>query len=193
MFELPPLPYAYDALEPWISEKTLRLHHDVLQRRYVDKLNELVGNRTTTLDAIIRTAPAGPLLDNASQVWNHTFLWDSMRPPGGAPPAGRLLQSLRSWDGFIDNVARRAAKLFGSGYIWILASRGDVGILEAANADNPLRLWPNFAPILTIDIWEHAYILDYGADRAQYVRDFLTHFVNWDFASRNYEFALTGS
>ena len=193
MFELPPLPYATDAIEPWISSKALHFHHDVLQRRYVDKLNTLLPTRPTTLETIIRTAPAGPMLDCASQVWNHTFLWNSMRPPGGSPPTDRLLKSLQSWDGFIDRVVERAAKVFGSGYIWILASRGDVGILEAANADNPLRLWPNFAPILTIDIWEHAYILDYGADRAQYVRDFLTHFVNWDFASRNYEFALTGS
>lgn len=193
MFTLPPLPYATDALEPWISEKALHFHYDVLQRRYVDRLNALVGDRPTTLETIIRTAPAGPLLDNASQVWNHTFLWNSMRPPGGPPPTGRLLQALQSWDGFIDNVVDRAEKAFGSGYIWILASRGELGIWEAANADNPLRSWPQCAPILTIDLWEHAYLLDYGADRAQYTRNFLEYIVDWDFASRNYERALMGT
>ena len=190
-YRLPPLPYGYDALEPWVSAETLRLHHDVLQRRYVDTLNELVGDRDVSLESIIVNASPGRMLDNAMQVWNHTFLWSSMSPTGGGwpPPRSDVGTALSRWDpeDFVRKFVDCAAWVFGSGYIWIVADpAGEIRILSARNAGNPLRDLPEYRPLLTLDVWEHAYLLDYGADRKRYAQIFLQHLANWDFAEANF-------
>ncbi|MCH9637825.1 MAG: superoxide dismutase [Gammaproteobacteria bacterium] len=186
-YELPPLPYGYDALEPWVSEQTLRLHHDVLQRKYVDTLNKLVSE-DVPLETLIEQVPDGPILHNASQIWNHTFLWNSMAPASRSVVGSPLGDAIRSWDGdFFERFVDAAVKLFGSGYVWLLASEdGELGIWSAPNASNPLRCTPGLRPLLCLDVWEHAYLLDHGADRRTYAEYFLRHVANWEFASANY-------
>lgn len=181
MYTLPPLPYAYDALEPHVSATTLRLHHDVLQRRYVEKLNRMIGSvgADVPLETLILEAPAGPTLNNAAQVWNHTFLWSSMSPKKTDPIEG--------WRrGFEAAFLCHAGSMFGSGYVWIVQEAdGDLGLWSGGNAQNPLRELPGATPLLCLDVWEHAYLLDYGADRIEYAKAFLRDLVNWDFARAN--------
>lgn len=190
IFELPSLPYAYNALEPYISEKTLKLHHDVLQRRYVQRLNRLAVGPWAhlPLEDIVTRAPEGDLLDNAAQVFNHTFLWYSMTRQGGGEPSRKtgFGQAMNVWGNrFRQAFLTEALKVFGSGYVWLVADeRGDVLLSHAQQAGNPMRY--GYAPLLNLDVWEHAYLLDYGADRKKYVTDFLNHLVNWRFAEANY-------
>jgi len=190
IFELPQLPYNYNALEPYISRKTLQIHHDVLQRKYVKRLNELTRGQWSgfSIEQLIVEAPDGELLDNAAQVFNHTFYWHSMKRRGGGKPSVRtgFGQALARWGNrfqtaFVDN----ATSIFGSGYVWFVADpKGEVLIWPASNADNPMRY--GFRPLLTMDVWEHAYFLDHGADRQRYAREFLDNLVNWNFAESNY-------
>ncbi len=190
IFDLPSLPYNYNALEPYISSKTLRMHHDILQRRYVKKLNELAQGpwAQLPLEQIILEAPESPLLDNAQQVFNHTFYWHSMQRNGGGKPSDRsgFGQALLAWGNrFRQTFIAETNKLFGSGYIWIVADpQGELLIFPGPNADNPMR--QGYRPMLTMDIWEHAYLLDQGPYKDRYAVDFLDHLVNWDFAESNY-------
>lgn len=184
-FRLPPLPYAYDALEPYLSADTLRLHHDVLHRRYVDNLNRLLGNVAWSLEWIIQHSPPGELLNNALQAWNHDFLWRSMRPPNTGVRRGLPgFEPERYADGFVE----RAKGIFGAGYLWLLREpyTGRVVSWTSSNGDNPIRSMPGYRPLLTVDVWEHAYLLDHGAERGAYARDFIEHLANWDFAWLNF-------
>jgi Fe-Mn family superoxide dismutase len=190
IFELPSLPYTETALQPYMSAKTLRMHHDVLQKRYVKKLNELARGPWSQLplEQLILEAPESPLLDNAQQVFNHTFFWHSMKRNGGGKPSPRTgfgqafsVAGNRFRQMFLD----AATQLFGSGYIWVVADpQGELLIFPGSNAENPMRY--GFRPMLTMDLWEHAYLLDHGPYKDRYASDFLNHLVNWQFAEANY-------
>jgi Fe-Mn family superoxide dismutase len=192
-FELPPLPYAKDALGPHMSEQTLEFHHGKHHQTYVNTLNGLIEgteNERRSLEEIILGAePGTPLLNNAGQNWNHTFFWSCMTPGGGGEPEGELKtaieQSFGSVDTFLQTFTEKATKLFGSGWTWL--ARGDNGleIVQTSNADLPLK--HGKTALLTLDVWEHAYYLDYQNARPAYVETWLQHLVNWEFAAANLE------
>ena len=192
LHELPPLPYAMDALAPHISRETLEYHYGKHHRAYVDKLNELVQGtefETVSLADLIKRA-TGPLFNNAAQAWNHGFYWSCLSPRGGGAPTGELARAIDagfgSFDAFASRFKSSALSKFGSGWTWLTrCTDGTLAIRNSDNADNPLRA--NETPLLTCDVWEHAYYIDYRNQRAKYV-DAFWHLVNWDFVARN----LTG-
>lgn len=188
---LPPLPYAYDALEPHIGAATLETHYDKHHRGYVDKTNNAIAGTeraTQSLEQIVRESE-GSLFNNAAQSWNHTFYWHSMRPGGGTAPGEELKSALArdfgSVDAFKRELADAANNQFGSGWAWLALERGGkLRVLSTSDADTPLA-HDGLVPILTCDVWEHAYYLDYRNQRAKYVTAFLEHLVNWEFAEQN--------
>jgi superoxide dismutase, Fe-Mn family len=194
-FVLAPLPYPENALEPLISARTLALHHGKHHAGYVAKLNELVaGTRYAgqTLEAIIlataKDAKATAIFNNAAQIWNHDFLWRSMRPAGGGAPEGRIKTALARDFGsdarLHESFAKAAAGQFGSGWVWLVAGKdGRLEVTATSNADTPLT--EGKVALLTIDVWEHAYYLDYQNRRADYVAAWLEKLVNWRFAEEN--------
>jgi Fe-Mn family superoxide dismutase len=194
-FVLDELPYAENALEPLISAATLSLHHGKHHAGYVARLNELVdGTRYAgqPLEAVVvgaaKDAQAKEIFDNAAQIWNHNFYWRSMRPGGGNPPEGRIKSALdRDFGGerqVRDALAKAAADRFGSGWVWLVARKdGRLEVTSTGNADTPLA-WGK-VPLLTIDVWEHAYYLDYQNRRADYVAAWLDKLVDWRFADDN--------
>jgi Fe-Mn family superoxide dismutase len=188
---LMPLPYAKDALVPYMSAETLDYHHDKHHRSYVDALNGLVAktseaNVNLSLEEIIRSAD-GAMLDNAAQIWNHDFFWKSMAPGGGGPPTGDLAQRLGdafgSYQNFASEFAAAAAGRFGSGWAWLILRRGKLAVTTTANADLPLKHGDK--ALLTLDVWEHAYYIDHRNLRPRYVQTFLDHLVNWKFVHEN--------
>ena len=187
-FTLPKLPYAMDALAPRISKETLEFHHGKHHQAYVTKLNGLVEGTPEakkSLEELIETA-TGPVFNNAAQVWNHTFYWSCLSPHGGGAPKGRIGEaipnSFGSFDGFKQKFTEAAVNLFGSGWAWLASNEnGALEIVQGKDADNPLRV--NKTPILTCDVWEHAYYIDYRNARAKYVEAFWD-LVNWDFVER---------
>jgi Fe-Mn family superoxide dismutase len=198
--ELPNLPYAYDALEPLISSTTLKTHHGKHHRAYVDKTNALAKDTDfagDTLEAIVkqsarRTAsdPAmRALFNNGAQAWNHAFYWRSLRPKGGGGPRGPLggLISSAFGDhrGFTEAFKSAATGHFGSGWAWLVVDSGVLKIVTTSNADTPIVRGQ--VPLLVIDVWEHAYYLDYQERRAAYVADVVDHLLDWEFAACNYE------
>jgi len=188
--QLPALPYAKDALAPYISAETLEYHYGKHHKAYVDKLNSLIPgteHENMELADIVRKAPAGTLFNQAAQVWNHTFYWNSMSPEGGGDPAGELGTAIDSAFGSADDFRQRFHEMavgnFGSGWTWLVA-RGD-GALDIVNTDdagNPMC--QDLKPLLTCDVWEHAYYIDYRNARPKYLEAFFK-LVNWDFAARN--------
>ncbi len=186
---LPPLPYATDALAPHISQETLELHHGKHHKAYVDKLNKLTNNEHSDdeLESVIMQAEPGPVFNNAAQVWNHTFYWQCMTPNGGGPPQGELADALSSAFGSVETFAKEfneaAATHFGSGYAWLVHDGSSLQVIDTPDADNPLKHGQK--ALLTIDVWEHAYYVDYRNKRPDYVGAFLEHLVNWDFVARN--------
>lgn len=193
-FELPPLPYAKSALEPHISLKTLEFHHDHHHRTYVEKLNKLVARtpfEKKPLEEIILATgksdrkPDGEIFNNAAQVWNHTFLWNCMRPKGGGKPDGELARRIDEAFGGLDKFheAFKAAATgqFGSGYAWLVAANGRLQVRNSANAHTPMV--DGQTALLVCDVWEHAYYLDYQDKRAEFVDVFLDHLVDWDFVA----------
>ncbi len=201
--ELPNLPFAYAALEPFISEATLRTHHGKHQRAYVDKVNALV-NRTDlegrTLDWIMKQswlrAQKDPstvaLFNNAAQAWNHTFYWSSLRPQNSRGPQGAIAARIQADFGdparFAAAFKAAATAHFGSGWAWLICDGGRLRIVTTANADNPAVRGQ--APLLVIDVWEHAYYLDHQERRAAYVAGVVDNLLNWEFATRNLELAV---
>ena len=192
--QLPDLPYAKDALSPHISAKTLEFHHDKHHAAYVTNPNKFLDGTplaNAPLEEIIKAAAADPskkgLFNNAAQVWNHTFLWHSMRPNGGGKPTGdiaaRIEKDFGGYDAFAEKFAAAAVGQFGSGWAWLVLDGGKLVIAATANADTPLV--HGQTPLLTADVWEHAYYLDYQNRRPDYVKTFLEHLVNWDFANAN--------
>lgn len=184
-FELPKLPYEMNALEPHISKETLEYHYGKHHQAYVNNLNKLIegtDNINKTLEEIIKTASGG-LFNNAAQTWNHTFYWNCLSPNGGGKPSGALLDAIvkqfGSFETFKENFTQTAAKTFGSGWAWLVKSdKGELEILSTSNAGNPLT--ENKIPLLTCDVWEHAYYIDYRNARPKYLENFW-NLVNWAF------------
>ena len=187
---LPELPYAKDALAPHISAETLEYHYGKHHKTYVDTLNKLVPGteyEDKSLEDIIKQAPAGKLFNQAAQVWNHTFYWNSMSPKGGKDPDGDLANAIKSAFGSIDDMRTKFTEMavgnFGSGWTWLVAkSDGSLDIVNTDDAKNPMQ--EGLKPILTCDVWEHAYYIDYRNARPKYLEAFW-EIVNWDFAARN--------
>lgn len=189
--KLPELPYAKDALAPYISAETLEYHYGKHHKTYVDTLNKLVPGteyEDMSLEEIIKKAPEGKLFNQAAQVWNHTFYWHSMSPEGGKDPSGDLANAIKSAFGSIDDMRTKfnemGAANFGSGWTWLVAKQdGSIDIVNTDDAKNPMQ--QDLRPILTCDVWEHAYYIDYRNARPKYLEAFW-NIVNWDFVARNY-------
>jgi len=188
---LPALPYADDALDPHITAHTISFHYGKHHAAYVNNLNGLIDGTEladATLEEIIDSAGPGGLYNNAAQVWNHTFYWDSMSPNGGGAPSGELAaaidSSFGSYDAFRQQFTADAVGNFGSGWTWLVKEGDGVAIVKTDDADTPIK--HGQTPLLTIDVWEHAYYLDYQNARPAYVAAFLDHLVNWDFAAANF-------
>jgi Fe-Mn family superoxide dismutase len=183
-FELPDLPYAMDALEPFISKQTLEFHYGKHHQAYVNNLNNLVPGtefENSTLEEIIKKAMGG-IFNNGAQVWNHTFYWNCLAPNAGGAPKGTMqdaiTESFGSFEMFKDAFSKAAATLFGSGWAWLVkTSDGKLEIVQESNAGNPLRT--GMIPLLTCDVWEHAYYLDKQNRRPDYISDFWK-LVDWD-------------
>ncbi len=190
-YELPELPYAKNALEPHISAETLEFHHHKHHATYVTNLNNLVPGTEfegKSLEEIITSAPAGGIFNNAAQVWNHTFYWNCMAPNGGGEPSGELAGAIDAAFGsfaeFQQKFATSCATNFGSGWTWLVKNGdGSVEIVNTSNAGCPLT--SGQTPLLTCDVWEHAYYIDYRNARPKYVEAFW-NLVNWDFAAQNF-------
>jgi Fe-Mn family superoxide dismutase len=189
-FELPPLPYAKDALAPHMSEQTLNFHYGKHHQTYVTNLNGLIEgteNEGKSLEEIILAAEPGGLFNNSAQVWNHTFFWSCMAPSGGGEPEGEvktaLEQAFGSVDTFKQTFTDKAKTLFGSGWTWLATGDDGLEILQTKDADLPLK--HDKTAILTLDVWEHAYYLDYQNARPAYIETWLEHLVNWEFAAEN--------
>ncbi|MFZ6181739.1 superoxide dismutase [Nannocystis pusilla] len=189
-FTLPELPYAKDALAPHISAETLEFHHGKHHAAYVNNLNKLLEGKPEaelSLEEVIRRSDGG-VFNNAAQVWNHTFYWNSMRPNGGGRPTGELADAIvrdfGSYDKFRELFANAATTQFGSGWAWLVVEQnGKLAVTKTGNADLPLA--HGQTPLLTIDVWEHAYYIDYRNARPKYIDTFLEHLVNWDFVAGN--------
>lgn len=190
-FELPPLPYEKNALAPHISEETLEYHHGKHHKTYVDKLNGLVPGTEyegKSLEEIIKSSSGG-VFNNAAQVWNHTFFWNCMSPNGGGEPTGAVAdainQAFGSFEKFQEEFNNAAATNFGSGWTWLVKKDdGSVAVVNTSNADTPLTK-SGMKPLLTADVWEHAYYIDYRNSRPNYLAAFWK-VVNWDFVNSNF-------
>jgi Fe-Mn family superoxide dismutase len=188
---LPPLPYALDALQPHISAETLELHHGKHHQTYVTNLNNLVPGTEfegMSLEDIVRKAPAGGIFNNAAQVWNHTFYWNSLSPNGGGEPSGALADAINasfgSFEAFKEAFTKTAVTTFGSGWAWLVKNAdGSLALVSTSNAATPLTAGQT--PLITCDVWEHAYYVDYRNLRPKYVEAFW-NLVNWDFAASNF-------
>lgn len=196
-FTLPDLPFPKDALEPHISAETLEYHHDKHHAKYVSNLNELVEGKPEadmSLLEIIRSAPDGPLFNNAAQVWNHTFYWDSLRTGGGGEPQGALADAVaRDFGGVAklrEELTAAATGQFGSGWAWLVWDGQRLQVTKTGNADLPLK--HGHQPLLNIDVWEHAYYIDYRNRRPEYVQHVVENLLNWHFAKENFARAVGG-
>ena len=192
-FRLTELPYELDALEPHVSARTLEFHYGKHHKGYVDKLNQNAAGtpyEDMALEEVIQESHKSndtPVYNNASQAWNHTFFWDSMRPGGASSPSGTLSDRIDSEFGGLDEFRKQfkesAVGNFGSGWTWLVADEDTLAIVSTSNADSPLIT--STVPLITLDVWEHAYYLDYQDSRDNFVDAFLGHLVNWDFAEDN--------
>lgn len=191
-FELPALPYASDALEPHMSANTFSYHHGKHHAAYVNKLNGLIDGTDLadkSLEDIIHAtagkADAKGVFNNAAQVWNHTFFWNSMAPNGGGKPSGKLAEmidaSFGSYDAFAEQFKAAGVGQFGSGWAWLVVDGDALKIVTTANAETPIT--DGVTPLITCDVWEHAYYLDYQNNRPGFLAVFLESLVNWDFAA----------
>lgn len=189
-FELPPLPYAMNALEPHISAETLEYHYGKHHKAYVDNLNKLIPGTEfegMSLDEIIMKSSGG-IFNNAAQVWNHTFYWNCMSPNGGGEPKGALAEAIKeafgSFELFKEKLTQTALTTFGSGWTWLVKNvDGKLEIISTSNAKLPMT--ERKKALLTCDVWEHAYYIDYRNLRAKYVEGFWD-LINWDFVSENF-------
>lgn len=191
---LPPLPYEENALEPVIAAKTLSFHYGKHHQGYVDNLNKLISGTDysdMTLDEIIQGTVGRPeraaIFNNAAQTWNHSFYWNSLKPGGGGQPPAELLEKIVTGFGSLDacKMALSAAAVaqFGSGWVWLVSDGGVLKVVKTGNADNPLT--SGLKPLLVIDVWEHAYYLDYQNRRVDYANAVLDKLINWEFALQN--------
>lgn len=192
---LPALPYANDALAPHITPETIEFHHGKHHNAYVVNLNNLIKDTDLAdkdLEAIIQAvagdASKAGVFNNAAQVWNHTFYWNSMKPNGGGKPTGAIAAKIDadfgSYEKFVELFTAAATTQFGSGWAWlVVGADGKLAITKTGNADTPIVHGQK--PLLTIDVWEHAYYIDFRNSRPNYIATFLESLVNWDFANAN--------
>jgi Fe-Mn family superoxide dismutase len=191
---LPALPFELDALEPHISRSTLEFHHGKHHAAYVNNLNNLVAGTDLegksledTILAVARDSSKAGVFNNAAQVWNHTFYWQGIKAGGGGLPTGALADKINadfgSFEAFVEQLKAAGATQFGSGWAWLVLENGTLKITKTANADLPLAHGQK--ALLTIDVWEHAYYLDYQNRRPDYITTFLEKLVNWDFVAAN--------
>ncbi|MEY2686678.1 MAG: hypothetical protein RL375_876 [Pseudomonadota bacterium] len=188
---LPALPFASDALAPHMSKETFEYHHAKHHQAYVTNLNNLIKgtpHESQDLEAIVKSA-SGPVYNNAAQVWNHTFFWNCLKPAGGGEPGGALAAAINakfgSYAAFKEAFAKSAVGNFGSGWTWLVKKAdGTVDIVNTGAAGTPLTTGDK--ALLTIDVWEHAYYIDYRNARPKFVETFLNSLVNWSFAEANY-------
>lgn len=188
--KLPPLPYPMDGLQPYISQETLEYHYGKHHQAYVTNLNNQIKNtefENTSLEDIVRRSSGG-IFNNAAQVWNHTFFWQCMKPKGGGSPSGALVDAINkkwgSYDSFKEEFTKNCVGNFGSGWTWLVKRiDGTLDIINTSNAATPLT--GSDSPLLTCDVWEHAYYIDYRNARAKFVEAYW-NVVNWDFAAQNY-------
>jgi Fe-Mn family superoxide dismutase len=188
-FELPPLPYAKDALAPHMSAETLEFHHDKHHNAYVTNLNKLIEGtefeNAELTDVIMKSE--GGLFNNAAQTWNHTFFWSSMAPNGGGAPSGEVADAINSafgsYDAFREKFAEAATTQFGSGWAWLVDSGSGLEVMKTSNADLPMK--HGAKALLTLDVWEHAYYIDFRNARPNFISTWLDNLVNWDFVAQN--------
>ena len=193
-FTLPDLPYAQDALEPHYSANTLSFHHGKHHNAYINKTNELVAGTDLdgkSVEEVIAAAHAAGnkgLFNQSAQIWNHTFFWNSMKPGGGGAPSGELASMIDASFGSLEEFKKQfvasAVGNFGSGWTWLVKEGNALKIVNTDDADTPLGT-DGQTPLFTVDVWEHAYYLDYQNLRPKFVETFLNHLVNWDFAAAN--------
>jgi len=188
-FELPALPYAENALAPHMSAETLEYHYGKHHKTYVDNLNKAVDgtpDADASLESIIMKAE-GPLFNNAAQVWNHTFFWNGLTPGGGGKPTGaiadRIDADLGGYDAFRAQLSEAGLTQFGSGWAWLVETDGKLGIMKTPNADLPMK--HGATALWTVDVWEHAYYIDYRNLRAKFIDVVLDNLINWDFVNAN--------
>ena len=192
--ELPALPYAENALEPYYSARTISFHYGKHHKAYVDNLNKLVAGTDLegkSLEEVIAASAGNPakagLFNNAAQIWNHTFFWQCMKPGGGGRPTGRIAQMIDeafgSYEAFAAQFKAAAIGRFGSGWAWLVLENGKLKITITPNAEMPVP--PGQHALLTVDVWEHAYYLDYQNRRPDFVQTFLDKLINWDFVAKN--------
>lgn len=189
-FTLPELPYAKDALAPHISAETLEFHHGKHHAAYVNNLNKLLEGKPEshqTLEQVILGSEGG-VFNNAAQVWNHTFYWSCMKPNGGGRPTGALAEAITrdfgSFERFREEFSNAAATQFGSGWAWLVLEKDKLAVTKTGNADLPMKHGQK--ALLTIDVWEHAYYVDFRNARPKYIDTFLEKLVNWDFVAQNF-------
>lgn len=198
-YELPALPYEYTALEPYISKSTLEFHHDKHHAAYVNNYNAAV--KDTDMDsmaieevikAIAGDASKAGLFNNAAQAWNHSFYWNCIAPGGDSAPTGALADKITadfgSFDAFVEEFKKAGATQFGSGWAWLVLDNGTLKVTKTGNAENPMTAGQ--VPLLTMDVWEHAYYLDYQNRRPAYIDDFVGKLINWTFVAANYAAAI---
>jgi superoxide dismutase, Fe-Mn family len=194
-YELPTLPYEYTALEPYISKSTLEFHHDKHHAAYVNNYNAAVKDTdmdSKSIEEVIKAvagdASKAGIFNNAAQAWNHSFYWSCMKAGGGGLPSGALLDKINadfgSFDKFVEAFKAAGATQFGSGWAWLVLDNGTLKVTKTGNADNPLTAGQT--PLLTMDVWEHAYYLNYQNRRPDYINDFVTKLIDWDFVAANF-------
>ncbi|NTU76771.1 MAG: superoxide dismutase [Alphaproteobacteria bacterium] len=192
-FELPPLPFSPEALEPHISARTLAFHHGKHHQTYVTNLNNLIKGKpleSASLEGVVRLTAQEEsqtaIFNNAAQVWNHAFFWNSLSPQGKEPKAELMKKLEKDFGGltaFKEQFKQKGLAQFGSGWVWLVEAGGKLQITKTANAVNPLVMGQK--PLLTCDVWEHAYYLDYQNRRGDFLEIFLNQLVNWDFVAQN--------
>ncbi len=191
---LPPLPYAQNALEPIISEKTISFHYGKHHQAYVNNTLKMIAGTAwekASLEEIIKKTAGRQdqtsLFNNAAQVFNHSFYWNSMKPGGGGEPKGKIaemiVESFGSYQKFVEAFSNAGATQFGSGWAWLVLDNGRLQVIKTANAETPITT--SAKPLITIDVWEHAYYLDYQNRRPDYIKAFVEKLLNWDFAEKN--------
>lgn len=192
-YELPPLPYDYNALDPYISAKTLEFHHDKHHAAYVTNYNNLIKDTDLAdkpieevIKATYNDSSKTGIFNNGAQAWNHTFFWNSLKPGGGGTPTGAVAEKIDadfgSYDNFKEEFKKAATTQFGSGWAWLVLDNGTLKVINSPNAVNPLAL--GHTPLLTLDVWEHAYYLDYQNKRPDFIEAFISNLLNWDLVNQ---------
>jgi len=189
---LPELPYAKNALEPYISARTLEFHHDKHHNTYVANANKIIAGtklENEQLETIIKKTAKDQgkigIFNNAAQAWNHSFYWQCLKPNGGGQPTGKIADKIRAdfggYEKFVEQFKNAGATQFGSGWAWLVVSRNKLKIMKTSNSDTPVSGAQK--PLLVVDVWEHAYYLDYQNRRPDYLSAFVEHLINWEFVN----------